>query len=125
MMTDTQQPNEITEELLDAIDGDRLTIFLEDGTELSVSVRRPLHLPHSVDESFEGGSLRYSVEATDETVDELDLPAREGLIAAEEIERGSWSRSRIEFREVVSETDEDVEKFGDAVLSNEIAAVET
>ena len=123
MTSDTQDPDEIAEELLDKIDGDELVLHLDDGTELPVSVRRPLHLPSSVDDDVAGGSLRYAVEADEEAVDQLDLPDREGLIAAEEVDGGSWTRSRVEFREVEA-SDDDTKEFGDVTMAREIEAVE-
>lgn len=126
MTAETQDPNEITEELLDKIDGDEIALYLDDDTELSVSIRRPLYLPSSVNEEVEGGSLRYSVEADDETIEQFDLPSKEGLIAAEEIDDGSWNRSRIEFRDAMTETNDDGDEyieFGDLAMSREIKAV--
>ena len=123
MTENTQDPNEIAAELLDTIDGDDVVLYLDDGTELPVSVRRPLHLPSSVDDDVEGGSLRYSVEADEDALERLDLPDREGLIAAEEVEDGSWTRSRVEFREV-TESDDDQKEFGDVAMSREVEAVE-
>ena len=123
MTSDTQDPNEIAEELLETIDGDELVLYLDDGTELPVSVRRPLHLPSSVDDDVDGGSLRYAVEADEEAVERFDLPDREGLIAAEEVGDGSWTRSRVEFREL-EDSDDDTKEFGDVTVARDIEAVE-
>lgn len=122
MTPERQDPNEIADELLEKIDDDDLVLYLDDDTALPVSIRRPLHLPSSVHEGVEGGSLRYAVEARADAADRLNLPAREGLIAAEEVEEGTWNRSRIEFHEATG--DDDAEAFGDLALSREIRAVD-
>lgn len=124
MTHDSQDPNEIAEELLDKIDGDELVLYLDDDTELPVSIRRPLHLPKSVNENVEGGSLRYAVEANEEAIEQFDLPDREGMIAGEEVDDGSWNRSRVEFREVVSDDGDDAKEFGELTWSRDIKAVD-
>lgn len=126
MIVESQDPNEIAAELRDTVDGDDLVLHLEDDTEVQVSVRRPLYLPSSVHDEVDGGSLRYTIEADEQAVERLDLPGREGLIAAEEVEDGSWNRSRVEFHEVVSEPDDedDDREFGDLAMSREIKAID-
>ena len=123
MTPDSQDPDEIAEELLDKQDGEEVVLHLDDGTELPVSVRRPLHLPSSVDDDVDGGSLRYAVEADDDAVNRLDLPDPEGLVAAEEVDGDSWNRSRVEFREV-EQSDDDTKEFGAVAMAREIEAVD-
>lgn len=118
MTAEKQSPDEIADRLLERTDDDELVLHLEDGTELPVSIRRPLYLPSSVQEGVEGGSVRYSVLADEEAVERLELPAREGVIAAEELEADSWTRSRVEFHERV-----DDDEFGDLERSEELRAV--
>lgn len=118
MTVDRQSPDEIVDRLLRKTDDDELVLYLDGETELPVSIRRPLHLPSSVQKGVEGGSIRYSVLANDETVEELELPAREGVIAAEELEPGSWTRSRLEFHDQHAE-----DEFGDLERSDEVVAV--
>lgn len=118
MTVEKQSPDEIVDRLLRKTDDDELVVYLDDETELPVSIRRPLHLPSSVQEGVEGGSVRYSVLADEDAVEQLDLPAREGVIAAEELEAGSWSRSRLEFHE---QFDED--EFGELERSEDVLAV--
>ncbi|WP_293033631.1 hypothetical protein [Natronococcus sp.] len=118
MTVDRQSPDEIVDHLLRRTDDDELVLYLDEETELPVSIRRPLHLPSSVQGGVEGGSIRYSVLADDQAVEELELPAREGVIAAEELEPDSWTRSRIEFHDQHAE-----DEFGDLERSDEVVAV--
>jgi hypothetical protein len=118
MTIDKQNPDEIADRLLRKTDDDEIVLHLEDETEVPVSIRRPLHLPSSVQGGVEGGSLRYSVLADEDAVERLELPGREGVVAAEELEAGSWNRSRLEFHE---QFDED--EFGELERSDELRAV--
>ncbi|WP_306057095.1 hypothetical protein [Natronococcus wangiae] len=126
MTVEKQDPNEIAEQLLKKTDGDEVVLYVDDETELSASIIRPLHLPRSANDDVEGGSLRYAVAASERTVDRFDLPGREGVIAAEEIEAGSWNRSRIEFYDVVAGEDDGNEptEFGDLERSHDLVAVD-
>lgn len=122
-----QPPNEIAEHLLDADDGEEIALRVDGGMELVVSVTRSLHLRRSVRDGVDGGSLRYAVEANDGVAERLDLPSPAGLIAAQEVETGSWNRSRIGFYELVTRTDDDGDEFrdyGEQVRSYEITAVD-
>lgn len=126
----TQTPDEIAAQLLERTAGDEVVLQVSgpetgDGSTIRASIRRPLHLPSSVDEGVDGGSLRFAIEADEETIDRFGLPQCEGVIAAEEVEPGSWNRSRVQFFEVVDEGDADEPAaFGDQVLSEEVAAVD-
>lgn len=121
----TQPPNEIAEQLLEKQTGDELVLHVDEGTELSASVVRPLHLPSSVQDGVDGASLRYAVEADEQAAEELGLSGREGVIAAEEVESGSWNRSRVQFYEVVSDDGgDDRDEFGDLEQSLEIVAID-
>ncbi|RKD85915.1 hypothetical protein [Halopiger aswanensis] len=123
MTSNSQDPDKIAEVLLDKQDGEKIVLHLDDGTELPVSIRRPLHLPSSVDDDVDGGSLRYAVEADDDAVNRLDLPDPEGLVAAEEVAGGSWNRSRVEFREI-EHSEDDTKEFGAVAMAREIEAVD-
>lgn len=91
--TDEQSPDQLAGWLRD-IDNDEITLRLDDGTEADVSVVRSLYLPHSVNTDIGGGSLRHAVRTSEDTAERLGLPSRRGLIAAEERDRGSWTRPR-------------------------------
>ncbi|ARS88347.1 hypothetical protein [Natrarchaeobaculum aegyptiacum] len=127
----TQTPDEIAAQLLERTAGDEVVLKLSgpettaDESTIRASIRRPLHLPSSVDEGVDGGSLRFAIEAGAETIERLELPECEGVIAAEEIDHGSWNRSRVQFYEVADAGDQDEPtEFGEQVLSETIAAID-
>lgn len=112
--TSEEQPaNDVTEALLDREEGEELSLSLADGTEIRVSVVRAMYLPDSSHDAIGGGSLRHAVRASEEAADRLDLPSREGLVAAEEHDPGAWCRPRLEFYDLVTVTDDDGEEYDD------------
>jgi hypothetical protein len=110
--TDEQSPDQLAGWLRD-IDNDEITLRLDDGTEADVSVVRSLYLPHSVNTDIGGGSLRHAVRTSEDTAERLGLPSRRGLIAAEERDRGSWTRPRISFYDLVTAIDEAGDEYDD------------
>lgn len=123
--TPTDEPaNDLAGRLRDSEEDDEITLHLDDGTEVTVSVVRSLYLPSSVREGIAGGSLRHAVRTDEETAERLGLPSREGLIAAEELERDAWNRPRISFYDLVVQTDDEgneYDDYGQLRRTNEIA----
>ena len=111
--TNEQSPNQLAGRLRDTDNDDEITLRLDDGTQIEVSVIRSLYLPHSVNTDIEGGSLRHAVRTSEDTAERLGLPSRRGLIAAEEGDRGSWTRARIDFYDLVTATDEAGDEYDD------------
>jgi hypothetical protein len=122
---DGQPANELVARLRESETDDELSLRLDDGTEIGVSIVRSLYLPDSVREGVAGGSLRHAVRTSEQAVERLGLPSREGLIAAEETESASWTRPRIDFYDLVTETDdgEAHDDYGDVQRSDEIAGI--
>lgn len=50
---------------------------------------------------------------SEDTAERLGLPSRRGLIAAEERDRGSWTRPRIDFYDLVTAIDEAGDEYDD------------
>lgn len=124
--TEEQTTNDPMDHLLDRDDGEEISLLLDDGAEIRVSVVRSLHLPDSVRDGVEGGSLRHTVQATEQAAERLDLPSREGLISAEEPESGSWNRPHIGFYDLVTKTDDDgnaYDDYGDLQRTHEITDI--
>lgn len=122
--TEEQTTNNLTDHLLDP--DEEISLRLDDGAEIRVSIVRSLHLPDSVRDGIDGGSLRHTVRTTEQAAEHLDLPSREGLISAEEPDVGSWNRPRIGFYDLVTKTDDDgnaYDDYGDLQRTHEITDI--
>ena len=59
---------------------------------------------------------------SEDTAERLGLPSRRGLIAAEERDRGSWTRPRIDFYDLATAGDE-YDDYGAVERTEGIAAI--